>query len=223
MKHEIIFTEHYALIVSDEKVEEGSFIYETNVGEVSMVDKWYCEILEKGAKVEPFVKVIAHRPLTDAPILEGVPLLPEFSKKDDVKKIAEKQFYLEMESPLFEELGVTKKVQKAILIGMLQGTFTRGYNKAKETYKYTEEDLRKVIEASRDIRYVTYSEDELIQSLQIKRPKYFECETEVKCTGNNNNGCFLESPGYDCSCVWACPTTSNLQGQTELVGEYIYG
>ena len=77
MKQEIIYTEQYALIVSDEKVEEGSFIYEKNIGEVSKVDKWYCEILEKGVKVEPFVKVIAHRPLTDAPILEGVPLINE--------------------------------------------------------------------------------------------------------------------------------------------------
>jgi len=85
MKKEIIYTEHYALIVSDEKIEEGSFIYETNIGEVSKVDKWYCEILEKGVKVEPFVKVIAHRPLTNAPILEGVPLLPDIAWNDNSK------------------------------------------------------------------------------------------------------------------------------------------
>jgi hypothetical protein len=81
MKQEIIYTEHYALIVSDEKIVEGSFIYETNIGEVSKVDKWYCEIVDKGVKVEPSVKVIAHRPLTDAPILEGVPLINEGGNK----------------------------------------------------------------------------------------------------------------------------------------------
>jgi hypothetical protein len=66
-----------------------------------------------------------------------------------------------------------------------------------------------------------YNQNEIIQSLQQpKRPKYFKCETEVKCTGNNNNGCFLESTGHDCGCAWVYPTIINSQGQTELKGEY---
>ena len=34
MKHELIKTEKYLLFVSNEKVEEGNFIYETKIGEV---------------------------------------------------------------------------------------------------------------------------------------------------------------------------------------------
>jgi hypothetical protein len=209
MEQEIIYTEHYALIVSDEKIVEGSFIYETNIGEVSKVDKWYCEIVDKGVKVEPSVKVIAHRPLTDAPILEGVPLLPEFGKGDDVKKIS-----LEMGKEFY--IGGNYDFENGV---------RKGYNKAKETYKYTEEDLRKAIEMAITSKYEYklefYNQNEIIQSLQQpKRPKYFKCETEVKCTGNNNNGCFLESTGHDCGCAWVYPTIINSQGQTELKGEY---
>jgi hypothetical protein len=209
MEQEIIYTEHYALIVSDEKIVEGSFIYETNIGEVSKVDKWYCEIVDKGVKVEPSVKVIAHRPLTDAPILEGVPFLPEFGKEDDVKKIS-----LEMGKEFY--IGGNYDFENGV---------RKGYNKAKETYKYTEEDLRKAIEMAITSKYEYklefYNQNEIIQSLQQpKRPKYFKCETEVKCTGNNNNGCFLESTGHDCGCAWVYPTIINSQGQTELKGEY---
>jgi hypothetical protein len=88
----------------------------------------------------------------------------------------------------------------------------------KETYKYTEEDLRKVIEASRDIRYVTYSEDELIQSLQTKRPKYFECEIDNILSYNANDGVnALVNPSFGKRKI-----IINSQGQTGLVGEYIF-
>lgn len=213
MKHEIIFTEHYALIVSDEKVEEGSFIYETNVGEVSMVDKWYCEILEKGAKVEPFVKVIAHRPLTDAPILEGVPLLPKFSKEeDDVEKVAKKE-YPSTNTHL-------DRLDEADGNAYYRSIFKKGYNKAKETYKYTEEDLRKAIEMAITSKYEYklefYNQNEIIQSLQQpKRPKYFECEMELlPCN---------ESFGLDYgSFNLELKTITNSQNQTELIGTYYY-
>ena len=207
MKHEIIFTEHYALIVSDEKVEEGSFIYETNVGEVSMVDKWYCEILEKGAKVEPFVKVIAHRPLTDAPILEGVPLLPEFSQEDDVVELALRTY----------PFGNSER-----------NALITGYNKAKETYKYTEEDLRKAIDMATTRRHedtvLFFRSDEIIQSLQQpKRPKYFECEMEPKYKHIGAVKGIYGSGFRKQNLMYGLPKTiTNSQGQKELVGSYIY-
>jgi hypothetical protein len=157
-----------------------------------------------------FKKVIAHRPLTDAPILEVVPLLPKLSEEDDVEKKSR---------DFVKYVGGSQEQRLA---------FIDGYLEAKATHKYTEEDLRKAIEMAITSKYEYklefYNQNEIIQSLQQpKRPKYFKRETEVKCTGNNNNGCFLESPGYDCGCVWACPTIINLQGQKELKGEYIYG
>lgn len=221
MKHEIIYTEDYALIVSDEQIKDvrlykGKFHLEKgyiiNQFPTYLTDLSECKL------------VIAHRPLTDVPILEGVPLLPKFSKKDDVKKIAEKQFYLEMESPLFEELGVTKKVQKAILIGMLQGTFTRGYNKAKETYI----EILKSIESLCDNQNPTH---EAIWRLcysvqQTKRPKYFECKMETSIIRQTQ--CVNKCASYPSECLCEMTketkmkTITNSQGNLELVGEYIY-
>jgi len=208
MKQEIIYTEQYALIVSDEKVEEGSFIYEKNIGEVSKVDKWYCEILEKGVKVEPFVKVIAHRPLTDAPILEGVPLLPEYAQEDDVEKIAD---VLKVGSTYrdYEHL-----VKRGIIIG---------YNKAKETYRFSEDDLRKALLIKHDGLSVDY----VIQSLKTKRPKSIlletvgDTETINRCENFDIEiGCVASK----CTCenLSILKTITNSQGQTELVGEYSY-
>ena len=206
MKHEIIYTDDCALIVIEltSPGKEGQvFLTKENI--IHTVVGW-----NYGDRV-----IIGHRPFTDAAILEGVPLLPEFSQEEDVKKISEKQFYLEMESPLFEELGVTKKVQKAILIGMLQGTFTRGYNKAKETYKYTEEDIQKAFIAGEERIINKPNSSELddvtifIQSLQQpKRPKYFESEEEI----------YMYSVNED---VMIPKTMTNSQGQTVLVGKYI--
>jgi hypothetical protein len=207
MKVEIIYTEHYALIVSDEKIVEGSFIYETNIGEVSKVDKWYCEILEKGVKVEPSVKVIAHRPLSDAPILEGVPLLPEFGKEDDVKRIS-----LEMGKEFY--IGGNYDFENGV---------RKGYNKAKETYKYTEEDLRKALLIKHDGLSVDY----VIQSLQTKRSKSILLET----VGDTETINRCENFDIEIGCVASKCTCENLsipktitnsQGQTELIGTYYY-
>jgi hypothetical protein len=192
MKVEIIYTEQYALIVSDEKPLYDHYYFNVSVLAVrtGTDDSDYTE--------EHLKKVIGHRPLKDAPILEGVPLMPKFTQEDDVERKSR---------DFVKEIGGSQDQRLA---------FVDGYLEAKETYKYTEEDLRKVIEASRDIRYVTYSEDELIQSLQTKRLKYFKCEMEQLPSN--------ESFGLDYGSSNLKPKTiTNSQGQTELVGEYIYG
>jgi hypothetical protein len=215
MKYEIIYTEDCALIVSDEGIKPGDFNVPSDCNKSSDISRTSEEDLAiVNDKFNGYKKIIGHRPFTSAAILEGVPLLPKFKQEDDVKKIAEQEFYLDFDSPLFEELGITKKVQKSILIGMLQGTFSRGYNKAKETYKHTEEDMiacwkyssmdkHQIIGDQIGDHYLSF-----IQSLQQpKRPKYFQIE--MLCYVNPE---FNEYP----------KTTTNSQGQTELVGEYIY-
>ena len=71
MKEEIIYTEHYSLIVSDEEIKQGDWCVDKHdVVYKQETDKIFPKF--NGAK-----KIIAHRPLTDAPILEGVPLINE--------------------------------------------------------------------------------------------------------------------------------------------------
>ena len=78
MKQEIIYTEHYALIVSDEQIKDVR----------PYKGKYH---IEKGYIINQFPNyltdlsdcklIIAHKPLTDAPILEGVPLINEGGNK----------------------------------------------------------------------------------------------------------------------------------------------
>jgi hypothetical protein len=100
----------------------------------------------------------------------------------------------------------------------LQLGFKSGYKKAKEKYKYTEFDIIKAFEYGWNQRhYGRIDENELlkiqkifIQSLQQpKMPVAFECE-EIYC-------------GYmEDEALIKPKTTTNPQGQTVLVGKYIY-
>jgi hypothetical protein len=99
-----------------------------------------------------------------------------------------------------------------------------GYNKAKEKYKYTEEDLRKCWKACLDFNKPAGSDsginlEDFIQSLQ--QPKYpigFECEME-KDFRYNDDGEKIGLPIHDTN---KPKTTNNSQGQTVLEGKYIY-
>jgi hypothetical protein len=191
MKLEIIYTDDYALIVSDEEIKDVR----------PFMGKYH---LEKGFILNQFPDyftdlsecklIIAHRPLTDAPVLEGVPLLPKFSKKDDVEKKSR---------DFVKYVGGSQEQRLA---------FIDGYLEAKETYKYTEEDLRKALLIKHDGLSVDY----VIQSFQQpKRPKYFECEMEQLSSN--------ESFGLDYGSSSLKPKTiANSQNQTELIGTYYY-
>ena len=110
MKH-IIQTENYLLVVDDSDIKEGDYTFQ----EASNLILKYNNAYSK--------KIIAHLPLNNSPILEGVDLLPPI--EDEVERLAEKYY-----GP--GDYGLESK----------QG-FIKGYNKAKAEYKYTEEDLRK--------------------------------------------------------------------------------
>lgn len=67
MKHETIYTDKYELIVSDEQAKENDWGYiPSQGGEVKLVHKFFAS---------DWRKIIAHRPLTDSPILKGVSLI----------------------------------------------------------------------------------------------------------------------------------------------------
>jgi hypothetical protein len=203
MKHEIIYTEHYALIVSDEETKHGDFFISS---------QFFQPTLEK--YIDPYnqssitKKIIAYRPLTDAPILEGVPLLPEWNVCDE-----------ELLVP-FPNSTRNRRLRDGSEIKTWMLGWEEGFKEAKETYKYTEEDLRKAIEMAITSKYEYklefYNQNEIIQSLQQpKRPKCFECEMEQLPSN--------ESFGLDYGSFNLKPKTiTNPQGQTELSGKYIF-
>jgi len=218
MKHEIVYTEDYALIVSDEQIgdvrpfigryhlEKGNMIYQFPT---YLTDLTYCKL------------IIAHRPLTDAPILKEVPLLPEISQEEDVHELAEKEYYEQsksLEDSLVDPIFDTSR--------FLVSGFKDGYSKAKEAYKYTEEDLINAYERGMnnidsDGCHIDQPSDDFndfIQSLQQpKRFKYFETVCDCQECGANKTGLSL-----DMGCENKTATITNSQGQTELVGSYIY-
>ena len=138
-------------------------------------------------------------------------MLPEFSQEDDVKKLS-------LEMGLEYYIGGNYDFENGV---------RKGYNKAKETYKYTEEDLRKAIELAREGRVkpknfapiydFKSSDEEIIQSLQqSKLPKYFECETITMNEG------YTDESDYPYQEVEIPKTTITTQDQTELIGTYFY-
>ena len=195
MLHKIIKTDNYLLVVDDSEIKPLDWCINLNTNSV------FHFYTKRGLVIDD-KKIIAHLPLNNSSILEGVDLLPPI--EDEVEKLA------------YKYNPVMKLDNEFIRAG-----FKAGYNKAKEKYKYTEEDLKKAI----NLAYVssgggdTYPEceefvSEQLESLQqAKIPVGFECDTEFienKLWGQKGTG------------VYKPKTTINLQGLTRLVGKYIY-
>lgn len=151
--------------------------------------------------------IIAHLPLNGSPIFEGVDLLPPL-EDDEVEKDAEFHVSeLDWDTDDFEK-------------NCGRMSFKAGYNKARERYKYTEEDVRKAVNEARQLEdwqdlVWEYEYEEIIQSLQ--QPKYpiaFECEMEQVFYPANMPKEGEDRPPY------RIKTTTNSQGQTVWVGKY---
>ena len=207
MKNEIIYTDDYALIVSDEHIKDvRPFMGQYHLEGGLTINKFPNYLTDLGA----CKLIIAHRPLTDAPILEGVPLLPEFSKEDDVVELALRTY----------PFGNSER-----------NALITGYNKAKETYKYTEDDLIEVwnvafeegVSLDDEINDPVSFKD-VIQSLQQpKRPEYFECKMEPKYKHIGAVKGIYGSGFRKQNLMYGLPKTiTNSQGQKELVGSYTY-
>jgi hypothetical protein len=201
MKHNIITTENYLLVVDDSEIKEKSddWFYSFETNKIYDAKTFYPTINCK--------RIIAHLPI-NSPILTGVDLLPPL--EDEVEKLAEE--YADFDNPIIPICAGLKfnRISKR--------DFISGYNKAKEKYKYTEEDLRKAI----NLAYVsggggdTYQEceefvSEQLESLQQpKMPVGFECEILVEFPID------WDGKGIEQK------TITNSQGLTQWVGRYIY-
>jgi hypothetical protein len=191
MTHPIIKTENYLLVVDDSNYYDEYYLNKIDM-QIYKRDGGGDIPTEGGVWHK---KITFHLPLNNAPTLEGVPLLPPL--EDDVRKLA-----LEMGEDYFSK-------------ELFADYFVIGYNKAKEKYKYTEEDLRKALSESFKASQEGYNItcDEIIQSIQ--QPKYpvaVDCDVE----GYKVNGMIDEAT------VYKPKTITNSQGLTQVVGKYIY-
>lgn len=169
-----------------------------------------------------------HLPLNNASFLEGVDVLPPFTRhqEDDVEELAELNGHPESSGFCDYKEG-----------------FLDGFLEAKEKYKYTNEDMRKsYYKGAADCHdkcternwrgvEIKVNIDELIelctkyiQSLsQPKMPIAFECETEITHIGNGTYSMDdMDLSLTNLNPIKVIKTTTNSQGQTQWVGKYIY-
>jgi hypothetical protein len=154
-------THNYLLVVDDSEIKEGDYWH--YLGELGkpilnyLHSTWYDNLHDRNN----YKKVIAHIPLNGSPILEGVDLLPPYSRHQedgvDDAVIRFKESWI--------KLGVTDFELSA---------FSEGYNKAREKYKYTEDDMRKALL----IKHDGLDADYVIEVISNKYPTEFECEME---------------------------------------------
>ena len=201
MKHNIIKTENYLLVVDEREIKVGDWYYvpRTNKAYKCQYDPTELE-MEKRFGVR---KVIAHLPLNGSPILEDVDLLPPL-EEDDVEKLALTIF------PRHENwtLNSDNADKRPIWID--------GYNKAKEKYKYTEEDIIRIVEKSRATGLT--AEYLMLTLSQPKMPNGFELQIGVCERWLNEEDCTDNCCGIPDKKI----TTTTPEGHTQWVGTYIY-
>jgi len=227
MKHKIIKTDNYLLVVDESEIKVNDFMYFWNgqSGSIHKHKEGYATENIYGAGV----KIIAHLPLNGSPILEGVDLLP---------KLYEQRTEITLEPEHIELLnqGNVEYFNDRIEYTLPQKFIKEGdkwfieKTISKEKYKYTEDDLRKAIQLAweadsidgtvdlnivlhygdnNDLR-TKWSEDEIIQSLsQPKMPIGFERYYNYVPTMLGEH---IAEP----------KTTTTPEGHTQWVGTYIY-
>jgi hypothetical protein len=192
MTHKIIQTENYLIVVDDSEIKVGDYTFQESSNFISKYNNAYSK------------KIIAHLPLNNSPILEGVDLLPPL-EDDEVEKLAYKY------NPVM-------KLDNEFI----RSAFKAGYNKAKE--KYNKNLIDWIDNIPNSIFALQASQIELkmleqfknkVQSLQqTKIPIEFECD--IKKT----EGRLMVIP--PCKHCIKPKTITNSQGINQWVGKYIF-
>jgi hypothetical protein len=204
MKLQIIETPDYILAVSDEKTLSINGDYYLDYINNNL-HRWNMVGMHKNKAVW-INKVITYQPKGNAPELD-LPLLPEIVVEDDVEKLADE--VIKKEGSIYKDAIIGK--QKWI----------EGYKSA--TKFYSEDDLRKAIDLSRETLeynekrgwYNTMSENEIIQSLKQPTPKYFIAETIQLPNFERSMGNIQNNYVHELK-------TTTINGKTYLVGTYLY-
>lgn len=79
MKKTIVKTDNYLLIVDDSEIKKGDLILTPYGKVVKALDVHTTKFTRVGTALNDCQKIIAHLPLNDSPVLEGVMLLPPFT------------------------------------------------------------------------------------------------------------------------------------------------
>jgi hypothetical protein len=216
MRYAIIKTPDYLLICDDSKIE--GYYYDDYVKKVR--HSGGAEYAENSITKN----IVAHLPLNEAQFLDGVPVLPSIEVTDFEYKLRHASMY-EIQNEFGEDVMYNLDV------------FIKGYNKSREKYKFTEEDLMESMLLISEY-YTDYLENglndefdghkkalEIIQSVQ--QPKYpigFECQMEFNGV-NHAQG--LQPTGHPLMDVaimqnYKPKTITNSEGRVELVGKYIW-
>ena len=198
MKKELIKTENYLLVVDDSEIKRGDWFLTDDKRIEQSAPDWNPREWHK--------KIIAHLPVNDLPILEGVPLLPPL--EDDNNK----------------DLFYQKQVMNPYPTGgqsysSYEKGFVEGYNKAREKYKFTEEHAKYLFECGRNFQInaditFTVAREHL---LQPKSPTHFEFEMESMTIDEIRE----QGKGFLHASTFKIKTT-NSQGQKVACGKYIY-
>ena len=216
MKHNIIKTDNYLLVVDDSEIKEDDLIYDLDIKRIVKADGPKVATSKK-SQCWYYKKIISHRPLNGAPYLDGVDVLS--SLEDDVDSICIK----DLQDFFGTDIHLTQKGEEYL------SNFKTGYNKAREKFLYTEEDMLQAAKYGYEFRDKTSFpehkfEDSCInntkqwlQSLQQhKYPIAFECEMELVYYPANWSKEGEERLPY------RPKTFINSQGRIEWVGKYIY-
>ncbi len=252
MTHKLIHTKDYLLVVDDSEICTGDTVLvnctELEVLDIRQVTDYYNEqfLFDKSSQIHMDYcrKIIAHLPLNDSPILEGVDLLPPL--EDEVEELAERE-YSEQSQSCDDDPNEFFNYP-----GYLKAGFINGHNKAKEKYKYTNEDMLTIrnnlvtllptgdVTAWDMIQAISkYTKwfDNYVESLsQPELPTAFECEIQyfymsseyyygteagwVKFDESQYESIRKEIP--TCPLKKVHKETTTPEGHTQWVGKYIY-
>jgi len=187
MKKELIKIDNYLLVVDDSEIQYDDYYvtWDNNYNP----PKYEVYVMVSGVNGENPKKIIAHLPLGDSTIIEGVPLLPPLEVNDGY---------------VYED-------------GYNVISHRRGYDGAREKYKFTDADMKYMFECGRNFQNnaeITFT-IALEYLSQLKMPTHFEFEREVAVFGNHTD--------YDAELEdYVRPkTTTNTQGQEVACGKYI--
>jgi hypothetical protein len=204
MKHNLIKTDNYLLVVDDSKIILGDYY----IDDYLLLRKCVVDDSEYWSNRKDYKKIISHAPLNGAPYLDGVDRLPPNWRAggEDVYKLVKER--------VLETVG-NHNINSSTAKDMIQIGIDC-YNKAREKYKFTEEDILDAWElgAKEGLPLTRKKKEDLFDSLhQPKLPIAFYSEDEYVHD---------DTVPYPKTLGTQLKTVVNSEGRIEWVGKYIY-